>query len=76
MCLDCGVDTGKICEHYFVHTELWLSVVANIKGMLCVGCLERRLGRKLVRKDFPKVTINNPRYEAKSDRLMKRLTMD
>ena len=73
LCLDCGVDTGKIHEHYFVHTHIWLSVVATIKGMLCVECLEIRLGKKLERKDFPDVIINKPSFEPKSARLMARL---
>lgn len=74
MCLDCSIDTGKIHEHYFIHTPLWISVVGNSSGMLCVGCLEKRLGRKLTSTDFPDVTINNPRFEPKSQRLMERLS--
>lgn len=73
-CIDCREDTGKMHEHYFVHTDLWLAAVGTIRGMLCVGCLEERLGRKLVPRDFPDVCINDPRYEPKSARLMKRLT--
>lgn len=57
-CLDCSVDTGKIGEHYFIETDVWLSVVASNKGMLCIGCLESRLGRKLSRKDFTDAFIN------------------
>lgn len=73
MCLDCSVDTGKIHEHYFIHTDLWLSLVGSKIGMLCVGCLEGRLGRLLNRHDFPDVTINNPKFEAKSMRLLERM---
>ena len=72
-CLDCQVDTGKIHEHYFIHTATWLSVVKSIRGMLCVGCLEKRLERRLTKADFPDITVNNPRYEAKSQRLMERM---
>lgn len=73
LCLDCEIDTGKIHEHYFIVTDLWLSVVGSKNGMLCVGCLESRIGRLLTKFDFPDVTINNPKYEAKSQRLMDRL---
>lgn len=73
LCLDCQVDTGKIHEHYFIHTEIWLSVVGSKKGMLCVGCLENRLKRRLTHLDFPAITVNNPRYEPKSQRLMERM---
>ena len=73
LCLDCRQDTGKMHEHYFVNTDLWLSAVGSKNGMLCIADLEKRIGRKLVPSDFPKVTINNPRYEAKSTRLMERM---
>jgi len=74
ICLDCSQDTGRMNEHYFIQTETWLSVVGSKIGMLCVGCLESRLGRKLLPKDFPDVTINNPKYGNKSQRLLDRLT--
>lgn len=70
LCLDCGVDTGRIKEHYFIKTDLWLSVVDSKKGMLCIGCLEKRLGRPLVKADFTNSYINSPRFEPKSQRLM------
>jgi len=73
-CLDCQVDTGKIYEHYFIHLETWLSVVGSKEGMLCVECLEKRLKRTLTKEDFPKVTINDPKYAKKmSQRLIDRL---
>lgn len=74
ICTDCKVDTGKIFEHYFIHTELWLSVMPSIKGMLCVGCIEQRLGRLLNALDFTDASINSAKHEPKSQRLMNRLT--
>lgn len=74
LCLDCGIDTGKIFEHYFIHTDLWMKAVGSNQGMLCVEHVEERLGRMLNKNDFPDVTINNPRYESKSQRLMNRMT--
>lgn len=73
LCLDCGVDTGKIKEHYFVRDEIWLPAVGSKQGMLCIEHLESRIGRRLIASDFPAVTINSPKYEAKSQRLMERL---
>lgn len=73
LCLDCGVDTGKIHEHYFINTDTWISVVGSKNGMLCISCLEKRLDRKLKSNDFPDVSINNPKYDAKSSLLMKRM---
>jgi hypothetical protein len=51
-CMDCGVDTDAINEQYMIHDELWREVVPSEAGMLCVGCFEKRLGRKLRRDDF------------------------
>jgi hypothetical protein len=73
ICLDCQIDTSKIGEHYFIKTDLWLSVVSSKKGMLCIGCLERRLGRKLTKNDFTKCYINNPKFSGMSKRLLNRL---
>ena len=73
LCADCGVDTGKIGEFYFLKTKLWLTVMSSIYGMLCVGCLESRLRRKLAKEDFTDATINNSKYGSKSQRLCSRL---
>lgn len=74
-CLDCKVDTGKINEYYFVQTSLWLRAVGSNKGMLCIGCLEERLGRLLVKADFTDCFINNLKWHGgRSLRLISRLT--
>jgi hypothetical protein len=73
MCLDCHEDTGKMREHYFVKTEVWMKVHHSVYGMLCVGCLENRLGRSLCANDFTDAHINNPRLYPMSDRLRSRL---
>jgi hypothetical protein len=39
--------------------------------ILCIGCLEKRIGRTLCRADFTDVPINNPNLS--SDRLRDRL---
>lgn len=72
-CLDCQVDTGKIYEHYYVNLDLWMSATGSERGMLCIGCLEIRVGRKLTSSDFPKVTINNPKFSRQSVRLQDRI---
>lgn len=74
LCLDCGRDTGKMREHYFVHTDTWLSVVGSKSGMLCIKCLEERLGRELNSSDFTDCTINNPKYSDMSELLLRRVS--
>lgn len=72
-CIDCGLDTGKMYEHYYVNDQLWFDVIGDFNVMCCIGCFEQRLGRQLTPNDFPKVTINDPKYEPKSQRLMNRI---
>jgi len=44
---------GRFCrdEYYMLRTELWQKVCRS-NNMLCIGCVEDRLGRKLVPTDF------------------------
>lgn len=55
-CLDCGDNTFFKNEYYMVHDEIWDSVAQD--GMLCISCLENRLGRILNSKDFTSYPIN------------------
>lgn len=73
-CLDCKRDTGKMCEHYVLQDRVWLSAHPSPIGMLCIGCLEKRLGRQLRAADFADCYVNDPRFEAKSARLLDRMT--
>lgn len=76
LCLDCGVDTMDLpfkldAEVYMVHDALWAQAVPEHAGMLCIGCLENRLGRQLTPEDFADVPINKIRFQ--SGRLRNRL---
>lgn len=73
-CRDCEVDTGKAREHYYLEPEVWASIGMGPIGMLCIGCVELRLRRRLTSKDFTSAWINNPRTGEKSTRLLDRLT--
>lgn len=70
-CLDCGEDTFE--EYYMLYDFLWLKVVPENKGMLCVGCVENRLERKLVPIDFTDFPVNKNCFGDMSDRLKNRL---
>jgi hypothetical protein len=77
MCLDCGSDTRRMpggLELYMVRHDLYESVVPGRRGMLCIGCLEGRLGRELTADDFPDLPINEPRPGTDSPRLIDRLS--
>ncbi len=73
-CKDCGIDTYLGSENYYMVTpEIWNEYglggsrwvvrgeawTADKKsGMLCIGCLEERMGRKLRLTDVPDWPIN------------------
>jgi hypothetical protein len=68
-CVDCGVDTLDVGEFYMVRADVW--PLDPLGGMLCVGCLERRIGRRLVPADFTDCPLNRAR--GSSERLRSRL---
>jgi hypothetical protein len=55
-CVDCRECTLCGGEYYMVSDELWTaSGIASHGGMLCLACLERRIGRRLTASDFTAV---------------------
>lgn len=73
ICLDCGVDTGAIYEHYMLVDSTWYLIHDSKTGMLCIGCVEIRLGRQLNSNDFNNSYLNNPSTAPKSVRLIERM---
>jgi hypothetical protein len=71
-CRDCGVNTSRIGEYYMVTGEVWQQAGGG-DAMLCVGCLEKRLGRELRCKDFTWAPINLEAMLTGSPRLRKRM---
>lgn len=66
-CRDCDTETlstdpGATTEYYMVRTEVWLAAGAPQRGYLCIGCLEKRLGRQLHRGDFTTAKLNDLNY--------------
>jgi hypothetical protein len=70
-CLDCSRCTRDLAEYYMVTRAIWRRVRGRL-GMLCIGCLEGRLGRRLCRQDFLAVPLNQERRK-RSRRLSLRL---
>lgn len=71
-CLDCNINTGEIDEYYMVHDHVWLYANPGDHGMLCISCLEGRLGRMLQPSDFTDAPVNGD-FGNKSARLKERL---
>ncbi len=64
-CIDCGTETNPIgpdqrSEMYMVHDDVWEAAgMTPNGGCLCIGCLEKRLGRQLRAGDFKDVPLND-----------------
>ena len=71
-CWDFEINTNKIEEYYRVKHSIWSSVVPDQDGTLCIGCLEKRLGRQLTLTDFlacPLIFKVKPKSNRLKDRL-------
>lgn len=55
VCNDCQKETD---DSYMIHNELWASLGLT-HGIMCVLCLEKRLGRQLTASDFSNVMLND-----------------
>jgi hypothetical protein len=73
-CSLCRVDTLEIGEFYMLKDEVWDAAVGadNFIFYLCIGCLELRLGRRLMPSDFTNVPTNEI-HGGKSPRLRDRM---
>ena len=60
-CADCGIDTLRrgAADFYMVRTELWRRY-GVARGLLCLACLELRLGRPLEIADFNACPVSIP----------------
>ena len=84
-CADCGVGTFTLGEWYLVKDEVWAQAWAGrlkswhrLPGqqILCIGCLEKRIGRTLMASDFiTDEPINDPAKATTrmSDRMRQRI---
>lgn len=72
-CMDCGVNTSEIKEYYTLVDEVWLRANPKDFGMLCLACVENRLGRLLTRDDFDMEAPINLGVFGRSERMLDRL---
>jgi hypothetical protein len=52
LCMDCGVEVAAIGHWFMLLDRVWGEAVPDGKGVLCLDCTERRLGRPLRDEDF------------------------
>jgi hypothetical protein len=73
-CVDCGIDTILIGEYYMVKPEIWQkSGLGPRDGMLCITCLEERLGHQLCSYHFSDLPVNIAPRLFRSEKLLSRL---
>lgn len=58
LCMDCRQNVSALGDYMTIRDDLWKSIHPAVKGMLCKGCIEARLGRALDRGDIPSLPIN------------------
>lgn len=73
-CITCDINTFYIHEYYMIQDDLWKKVNPKKKGMMCIGCVELKLGRTLTSGDFPDYPVNSLNFFRQSERLVNRLT--
>jgi hypothetical protein len=83
-CCDCGLGTLAAGEWYMIKQAVWETAWAGRRKpwhalpgqeILCIGCPETRIGRKLVQCDFTDAPVNDLNDESyRSERLLDRLT--
>jgi hypothetical protein len=49
-CFSCGGDCFEMGEDFYVQDKIWTTY--GVEGVLCIGCLEARMGRHLTPQDF------------------------
>jgi len=60
MCIDCWKDIDEIHERFIVYSDMQKRAGIDNYPDICVGCMEKRLGRKLTKTDFPENRVNFP----------------
>jgi hypothetical protein len=75
ICLDCQNDVLRAGEYYMLRDLVWLAANPRRQGMLCIGCVEKRLGRRLAPEDFQGAPLDHHLINglALSKRLMREL---
>jgi len=60
LCRDCNINTNVIGEYYMIQNDLWIQVCGeDYHRMFCIGCVEKKIKRKLTKNDFTKCRIND-----------------
>lgn len=70
-CGDCGVNVALLGEWYMLEDAIWQQATRDTPAhLLCVGCLEERLGRRLAPEDFNRAAPANLTREEDIDALL------
>lgn len=57
--------------------RVWAAAAGpSTRGFMCIGCLQRKLGRPLRSTDFTAAPVNNPDHPWKTPRLREAMLRD
>ncbi len=74
-CMECKKPCLGWADDYMVHDALWLSVMPSKKGLLCLQCFEKKLGRAVSTQDLPNMPANDKLKTAlRTQRAMESIT--
>jgi hypothetical protein len=73
LCNDCGVDVLKIGDWYLAHPKVWEDQLGlSCNDNLCIGCLDKRLGREAICPDDITPILNTVAPDKLSATLLRR----
>jgi hypothetical protein len=58
LCMECHKNTKNKIDYYMLNTFLWRSIAKDIKGMLCVSCVENKIGHTITKSDLLNCPLN------------------
>lgn len=71
-CVDCQIHTGAVGDYYMVQDDMWETHGVG-DGMLCLVCLEKRVGRELKADDFTEALVNKGALTFRSELMRQRV---
>lgn len=58
LCKDCGKNTRIDDKDYYMINDVLWKIYGVGEGMLCMDCMEKRIGRKLIAMDLTMCPLN------------------
>jgi hypothetical protein len=65
-CMQCGKSTKNDIDYYMLTDKTWLQAAPSKRGKLCLDCVQKKLGRSIVKEDVIDCPLNrsHPLFKA------------